>query len=67
MTRTEARLLALEGWMHAALRGDDWAGPLQLSAELLGARVPRHAPLPPRPGLCWLVGDGETRLAQAAS
>jgi len=39
MTRTEARLLALEGWMHAALRGDDWAGPLQLSAELLGARA----------------------------
>ncbi len=39
----------------------------ELEAELLGARLPRHAPLPPRPGLCWLVGDGETRLAQAAS
>lgn len=39
MARVKARLLAFEGWMHAALRGDDWGGPLQLSAEVLGARA----------------------------
>ncbi|MFN8023953.1 MAG: FtsK/SpoIIIE domain-containing protein [Acidimicrobiales bacterium] len=48
-------------------RGVVLAGCDELDAELLGARLPRHQPLPARPGLCWLVGDGATRLAQAAT
>jgi DNA segregation ATPase FtsK/SpoIIIE, S-DNA-T family len=37
-----------------------------VDADLLGAVLPRHAPLPARPGLCWLVADGEAALVQVA-
>ncbi len=39
MARNEARLLALENWMDAALRGGDWLRPMRFSAKLLGARA----------------------------
>lgn len=32
--------------------------------DLLGAQVPRRAPIPARPGLAWLVDGGALRLAQ---
>jgi S-DNA-T family DNA segregation ATPase FtsK/SpoIIIE len=38
----------------------------ELDADLLGAQLPRHVVTAPRPGLCWLVGDGRATLAQAA-
>ena len=38
-----------------------------LDADALGVTLPRHPPLPPRPGLCWLVSDGSAVLAQAAT
>lgn len=34
----EARLLAFESWMEAAVSGGDWSEPLRLSAKLLEAR-----------------------------
>ncbi len=37
-----------------------------VDADLLGAVLPRHAPMPPRPGLCWSVADGEATLVQVA-
>jgi DNA-binding NarL/FixJ family response regulator len=39
MTHNEARLLAFESWMDAALRGGDWLVPLGCSAKVLGART----------------------------
>jgi DNA segregation ATPase FtsK/SpoIIIE, S-DNA-T family len=32
--------------------------------DLLGELLPRHPPLPPRPGLAWLVGGGQRALVQ---
>jgi len=37
-----------------------------LDADLLGAMLPRHLPIPARPGLVWLVADGDLVLAQIA-
>lgn len=34
----EARLLAFESWMEAAVSGGDWSGPLRVSANVLNAR-----------------------------
>jgi len=38
-----------------------------LDGDLLAAALPRRRPLAPRPGLAWLVADGDTRLAQLAA
>jgi S-DNA-T family DNA segregation ATPase FtsK/SpoIIIE len=38
-----------------------------LDGDLLGAVVPRHVPITPRPGLAWLVSDGDAVLVQVAS
>ena len=38
-----------------------------LDGDLLGAVVPRHVPIAPRPGLAWLVSDGDAVLVQVAS
>ena len=35
--------------------------------ESLGVRLPRRPPLAARPGLAWLIGDGEAQLAQLAT
>ena len=37
-----------------------------VDADLFGAVLPRHAPVPPRPGLCWFIADGEASLVQVA-
>ncbi|HEY4607744.1 MAG TPA: hypothetical protein VIH06_01025, partial [Ilumatobacteraceae bacterium] len=37
-----------------------------LDGDLLGASLPRHLPIPARPGLSWLVSDGEVELVQVA-
>jgi S-DNA-T family DNA segregation ATPase FtsK/SpoIIIE len=37
-----------------------------LDGELLGAVLPRRPPLPPRPGLCWIVDRGVVELVQVA-
>jgi S-DNA-T family DNA segregation ATPase FtsK/SpoIIIE len=37
-----------------------------LDGDLLGAMLPRRLPIPARPGLVWLVGDGAIAMAQIA-
>jgi S-DNA-T family DNA segregation ATPase FtsK/SpoIIIE len=37
-----------------------------LDGDLLGAMLPRRLPIPARPGLVWLVADGDIVLAQVA-
>ena len=37
-----------------------------LDGDLLGAMVPRRLPIAARPGLAWLVSDGEVTLTQVA-
>ena len=37
-----------------------------LDGDLVGAVLPRRTPVPPRPGLMWLVSDGEAVLTQVA-
>jgi S-DNA-T family DNA segregation ATPase FtsK/SpoIIIE len=36
----------------------------ETDGDLLGELLPRHPPLPPRPGLAWLVGAGPRKLVQ---
>ena len=35
--------------------------------DVLGELLPRHRPLPPRPGLAWMVGGGRRSMVQVAS
>ncbi|MEO8264713.1 MAG: FtsK/SpoIIIE domain-containing protein [Ilumatobacteraceae bacterium] len=37
-----------------------------LDGDLLGVTLPRRLPIPPRPGLVWLVADGDVVLTQVA-
>jgi S-DNA-T family DNA segregation ATPase FtsK/SpoIIIE len=37
-----------------------------LDGDLLGAVLPRRTPIAARPGLMWLVADGEVVLAQVS-
>ena len=37
-----------------------------LDGDLLGAMLPRSLPIPARPGLAWLVADGDAVLIQVA-
>jgi S-DNA-T family DNA segregation ATPase FtsK/SpoIIIE len=37
-----------------------------LDGDLLGASLPRHLPIAARPGLAWLVSDGDVDLVQIA-
>jgi S-DNA-T family DNA segregation ATPase FtsK/SpoIIIE len=37
-----------------------------LDGDLLGAALPRRLPIAPRPGLAWLVSDGNAVLTQVA-
>jgi S-DNA-T family DNA segregation ATPase FtsK/SpoIIIE len=37
-----------------------------LDGDLLGATLPRHLPIAARPGLAWLVSDGDVELVQLA-
>jgi S-DNA-T family DNA segregation ATPase FtsK/SpoIIIE len=38
-----------------------------LDGDLLGANLPRHVPIAPRPGLAWVISDGVVVLAQVAA
>ena len=38
-----------------------------IDGELLGATLPRRSPIPPRPGLAWVVDQAGHRLAQVAA
>jgi S-DNA-T family DNA segregation ATPase FtsK/SpoIIIE len=38
-----------------------------VDGDLLGELLPRQRPLPPRPGLAWLIDGGGRRLVQVAS
>jgi DNA segregation ATPase FtsK/SpoIIIE, S-DNA-T family len=38
----------------------------ELDGDLLGATLPRRLPIPSRPGLAWLIADGDRRLMQVA-
>ncbi len=42
------------------------AGASDLDADLLGAVLPRRLPISIRPGLAWLIGDGDRELVQLA-
>ena len=53
--------------LRRSRRGVLMAASSDLDADALGATLPRHPPLAPRPGLCWLVADGEAVLVQAAT
>jgi S-DNA-T family DNA segregation ATPase FtsK/SpoIIIE len=37
-----------------------------LDGDLVGVVLPRRLPIPARPGLVWLVSDGDAVLAQVA-
>jgi DNA segregation ATPase FtsK/SpoIIIE, S-DNA-T family len=37
-----------------------------MDGDLLGAVLPRRTPIPPRPGLMWMVSDGDAVLTQVA-
>ena len=37
-----------------------------LDGDLLGAVLPRRTPIAPRPGLVWVIADGEVTLTQVA-
>ncbi|MGB8862223.1 MAG: FtsK/SpoIIIE domain-containing protein [Ilumatobacteraceae bacterium] len=41
-------------------------GGSDLDGDLLGVALPRRTPVAPRPGLAWLVCNGEVRLTQLA-
>ena len=38
----------------------------ELDGDLLGVTLPRRLPIPARPGLAWLIADGDRRLVQVA-
>jgi S-DNA-T family DNA segregation ATPase FtsK/SpoIIIE len=35
--------------------------------DVLGELLPRHRPLPPRPGLAWMIAGGRRSMVQIAS
>ena len=41
-------------------------GGSEMDGDLLGVVLPRRTPVPARPGLAWLVSDGQVRLLQVA-
>ncbi|MCB1002367.1 MAG: hypothetical protein KDB40_23950 [Acidimicrobiales bacterium] len=68
--RPEALRAAHGSWVTAMRRhrrGVVFAGCDELDVESLGVRLPRRPPLAARPGLAWLIGDGEAQLAQLAT
>jgi S-DNA-T family DNA segregation ATPase FtsK/SpoIIIE len=54
------------GELRRSRRGVVTSAGAELDADLLGVALPRHSPVPPRPGLCWLIADGEATLVQVA-
>jgi S-DNA-T family DNA segregation ATPase FtsK/SpoIIIE len=67
--RPDALRTAYGHWTGAVRRsrlGIVMAASSDLDGDLLGVALPRRRPIPARPGLGWLVGDGRARLAQIA-
>lgn len=54
------------GELRRSRRGVVMASGSDLDGDVLGVALPRHPPVLPRPGLCWLVADGNAVAAQAA-
>ncbi len=54
------------GELRRSRRGVVMASGSDLDGDVLGIVLARHPPLPPRPGLCWLVADGDAVVVQAA-
>jgi S-DNA-T family DNA segregation ATPase FtsK/SpoIIIE len=63
-----AALRALYGHWTTAVRrsrlGLLMAACVDTDGDVLGESLPRHPPLPPRPGLAWVIGAGHRELAQ---
>ena len=67
--RPDALRASFGHWTAAVRRcrlGVILAGASDLDADLLGVVLPRRLPIPPRPGLAWLIADGERELVQLA-
>ena len=67
--RPEALRSAFGHWTTGVRRsrlGLVMSGCADMDADLLGAALPRRAPLAPRPGLAWMVAEGGRRLVQIA-
>ncbi len=67
--RAEGLRASYGHWTTAVRRsrlGLVMAGTNDLDGDLLGAILPRRPPIPTRPGLAWLVADGDARLVQIA-
>jgi S-DNA-T family DNA segregation ATPase FtsK/SpoIIIE len=67
--RLEAVRVAYGHWTRDVARGR--CGLIMTSmgdidGELLGATLPRRSPMPPRPGLAWVVDQAGSRLVQVA-
>ena len=68
--RLEAVRVAYGHWTREVARGR--CGLIMTSmgdvdGELLGATLPRRTPIPPRPGLAWMVDQAGHRLVQVAA
>ena len=68
--RLEAVRVAYGHWTREVARGR--CGLIMTSmgdvdGELLGATLPRRTPMPPRPGLAWMVDQAGHRLVQVAA
>ncbi|HEY4333498.1 MAG TPA: hypothetical protein VGM78_13035, partial [Ilumatobacteraceae bacterium] len=67
--RPDALRAAWGHWTSAVRRcrlGLVLAASTDIDADLLSASLPRRLPIPARPGLAWLVADGDARLIQVA-
>jgi S-DNA-T family DNA segregation ATPase FtsK/SpoIIIE len=67
--RPESLRAAYGHWSSGVRRsrlGVVMTGSTDMDADLLGATLPRWPPIPPRPGLAYLVADGTATLAQCA-
>jgi S-DNA-T family DNA segregation ATPase FtsK/SpoIIIE len=67
--RADALRVAYGHWTTLCRRsrlGLVMAGGAELDGDLLGAVLPRRTPIPPRPGLAWLVDGSGQSLVQLA-
>jgi S-DNA-T family DNA segregation ATPase FtsK/SpoIIIE len=67
--RAEALRSSYGHWTAAVRRsraGFVMTASSELDGDLFGAAIPRRCPLPPRPGLAWMIGPGGPELVQVA-
>ncbi|MEX2626526.1 MAG: hypothetical protein WD225_06555, partial [Ilumatobacteraceae bacterium] len=63
-------LRAYDHWAAGVRRdrcGFVMVGTTELDADVLGTPPPRRCPLPPRPGLAWMIVHGDCTLVQVAT